>query len=182
MSTASRYQPHYRVSDYLQWEGDWELWFGTAVAMVPSPFAPHERAVTKLTYQIESSLLRHECDCRVYAGLDWIVQDDTVVRPDVMVVCGEQPEKHLERPPALAIEVLSDSTRSKDCHAKRMLYEEYGVACYLIVDVDAKSIQWLQRDADGKYQDQSSQIKADTFSVTLPDGCQVGFSRELTFQ
>ena len=99
MSTAPRYEPHYSVSDYLQWEGEWELWNGTAVAMSPSPLGPHERAAAKLVFQIESCLQAQGCACATYAGLDWIVSDDTVVRPDVMVVCGSQPGRHLERPP-----------------------------------------------------------------------------------
>ncbi len=48
MSTVRKYQPHYTVEDYRQWKGDWELWYGTAVAMSPSPFGPHERAVSAL--------------------------------------------------------------------------------------------------------------------------------------
>ena len=30
MSTAPRYQPRYTFADSCQWEGDWELWNGTA--------------------------------------------------------------------------------------------------------------------------------------------------------
>ena len=106
MSTARKYQPHYTVEDYRQWVGDWELWYGTAVAMSPSPFGPHERAVTALTCQIQNSIRTKFCDCCVYAGLDWIVQSDTVVRPDVMVVCGDQPERHLEKTPMLTIKLI----------------------------------------------------------------------------
>ncbi len=116
MSPAPRYQPHYSVADYLQWEGDWELWDGVAVAMSPSPLGPHDRAAAKLVFQIESCLRAQGCSCATYAGLDWIVSDDTVVRPDVMVVCGDQPGRCLERPPALAIEILSDATVEKDRH------------------------------------------------------------------
>ena len=56
MSTARRYRPHYLVADYQQWEGHWELWFGTAVAMAPAPFGPHERAVSEISFQIQSSV------------------------------------------------------------------------------------------------------------------------------
>lgn len=182
MSTAPRYQPRYTFSDYCQWEGDWELWNGTAVAMSPSPLGPHERAVAKLVFQIESSLQRHACRCATYAGLDWIVQDDTVVRPDVMVVCGSQPGRHLDRPPALAIEVLSDSTAEKDRTAKRALYESTGVSQYLLVDPVTKTIQWLALGADGCYGDRSAELLAsDRFEVTLPDGCRIEFDRQTTF-
>ena len=146
MSTAPRYEPHYSVSDYLQWEGEWELWNGTAVAMSPSPLGPHERAAAKLVFQIESCLQAQGCTCATYAGLDWIVSDDTVVRPDVMVVCGSQPGRHLERPPALAIEILGDATADKDRTAKRRLYELTGVGHYLLVDPIVKTIEWLELD------------------------------------
>ena len=58
MSSAPRYLPHYSVADYLSWEGDWELWNGTAVAMSPSPLGPHERAAAKLVFHIEAEMPR----------------------------------------------------------------------------------------------------------------------------
>lgn len=182
MSTAPRYEPHYSVADYLQWEGDWELWSGTAVAMSPSPLGPHERAAAKLVFQIESCLQASGCPCASYAGLDWIVTDDTVVRPDVMVVCGSQPGRHLERPPELAIEILSDATAEKDRTAKRRLYELAGVGHYLLVDPLAMTIEWLALGADGTYHDRSADIaEAERFSLTLPDGCRIDVDRRITF-
>jgi Uma2 family endonuclease len=182
MFTAPRYEPHYSVADYLQWEGDWELWNGTAVAMSPSPLGPHERAAAKLVFQIESCLQAQGCSCATYAGLDWIVSDDTVVRPDVMVVCGGQPGRHLERPPALAIEILSDATAEKDRTAKRILYERAGVGHYLLVDPVKKTIEWLELGDQGIFLDRSGDIAlAKNFSLTLADGCQIDVDRQITF-
>lgn len=87
--------------------------------MSPSPLGPHERVVAKLVFQIEAARREQQCDCASYAGLDWVVEDDTVVRPDVMIVCGRQPGCYLERPPMLASEVLSDSRTEKDLTVKR---------------------------------------------------------------
>lgn len=182
MSSAPRDQPRYSFADYARWEGEWELWDGTAVAMSPSPLGPHERAVAKLVFQIESCLQRHACPCATYAGLDWIVRDDTVVRPDVMIVCGSQPGRYLERPPMLAIEVLSDATAEKDRSAKRSLYESMGVAHYLLVDPAAKTIEWLLLGDDGRYvEGAAASVTADRFSVPLTDGCQIDFDRRITF-
>jgi len=182
MATAPRYEPHYSVADYLQWEGDWELWNGTAVAMSPSPLGPHERAAAKLVFQIESCLQAQGCLCATYAGLDWIVSEDTVVRPDVMVVCGGQPGRHLERPPALAIEILSDATAEKDRTAKRILYERAGVGHYLLVDPVKKTIEWLELGDQGSFLDHSGDIaSAKNFSLTLADGCQIDVDRQITF-
>lgn len=182
MSTAPKYQPHYTLADYELWEGDWELWYGTAVAMSPAPFESHEFAVSALSYQIHHSILEGHCRCAVYTGLDWYVSDDTVVRPDVMLVCGRRPSKRLERPPSLTIEILSKSTAHKDRTAKRDLYESQGVEHYLLVDVDEQSLCWLALQADGKYADVSDQIPADgKFDITLRDGCVLHFNREQAF-
>lgn len=143
MSTAPRYVPHYTVDDYAQWKGDWELIDGVAIAMTPSPFGPHERVVSELARQIGNELIRNGCPCRVYTNLDWIVSSDTVVRPDVMVVCGEQPPRHLERPPTIAVEVLSDATRHQDLTAKRDVYRENHVQHYLVLDPDQRTIEWM---------------------------------------
>lgn len=134
MSTAPRFIPHYTLEDYQHWEGDWELIDGVPISMSPSPFGPHERVITELSRQISNQLLEKECNCRVYTNLDWIISNDTVIRPDLMVVCGDQPERHLERAPELMVEVLSDSTRSRDLTAKRALAHENGVPHYLIID------------------------------------------------
>ncbi len=183
MSTARRYQPHYTVDDLQLWEGDWELWFGTAVSMSPSPFGPHERIITKLIGQIERSFENHQCSkCSAYAGLDWIVQQDTVVRPDVMIVCGEQPVRHLERPPALTIEVLSPSTAKKDLEAKRELYESQKVEHYFIINPDDQSVRWLTLGNDEKFTDATSQIASGrSCQTTLTSGCVIDFDFEKVF-
>ncbi len=181
MSTVRKYLPHYTVEDYRQWKGDWELWYGTAVAMSPSPFGPHERAVSALSYQIQNSIHQGQCNCAVYTGLDWIVQSDTVVRPDVMVVRDGQPERHLEKVPMLTVEILSDSTADKDRHAKRELYANNHVKHYLIADATDKTIQWLELQSEGKYEDVSTRIINGQFSVSLEDGCDIQFECKSAF-
>lgn len=168
MSSAARYKPHYTYGDYLQWEGDWELWFGTAVAMTPSPFGPHERVVTQLVRQLSNALATNCPRCRVYAGLDWVVAEDTVVRPDAMVVCGEQPERHLDRPPALAAEVLSPSTAERDRRYKAALYAQFGVPLYLILDPQAATLEIFEL-VEGAYRAMDPANPA----LLLDDGCEV---------
>ena len=146
MSTQPRYLTNYTIADYRRWEGRWELIDGIAVAMTPSPFAPHERIVSRLARLIGNQLDSMGCGCEVYTGLDWVVSDHTVVRPDLMVVCGDQPETHLQRPPDLVVEVLSEATRGRDLVVKRALYLELGVAEYWIVDPDRRTIEFCRRD------------------------------------
>jgi Uma2 family endonuclease len=140
MSTSRHFETHYTDDDYVQWEGKWELLSGTAVAMTPSPIESHENVVTQLSYQIVDQIKKNNCDCRVYTNLDWKVSNDTVVRPDLMVVCGARAEKHLERAPSLAIEVLSPSTATTDRSYKYELYEREGVKHYLLVDSSTRTV------------------------------------------
>lgn len=133
MSIAPRHIPHYTVDDYQHWEGDWELIDGVPISMNPSPFGVHERIVTRLAFQIRTGLQTSGCDCEVYTNLDWIVSRDTVIRPDIMVICGNQPDRHLEKPPSFIAEVLSPSTEVSDRKAKRSIVQQFGVPNYLII-------------------------------------------------
>jgi len=86
MSIAPKYLPSYTIDDYQKWEGNWELIDGVPLAM-SSPFAPHARIVTRLARMIGNAIENQKCQCEVYTNLDWIVAKDTVIRPDLMVVC-----------------------------------------------------------------------------------------------
>ena len=112
MSSASRYCPHYTIEDYRQWEGDWELWHGTAVAMTPSPFGRHGGLLMRLGTALTNAIDHARCSASVLAEIDWIISEDTVVRPDISVICGPPPEGHIESAPAMVVEVLSESTRN----------------------------------------------------------------------
>ena len=79
------------------------------------------------------------CSCETYYELDWIVNDNTVVRPDCMVVCGDFKEDFLTFPPQLILEISSPNTRLRDRNTKFSLYEMYGVKYYLIADCDKKN-------------------------------------------
>jgi Uma2 family endonuclease len=147
MSASPKYLPHYTYADYASWQGDWELWHGVPVAMTPSPFGRHQWIAGEISYQFQNSLRRECQDCFVLMETDWIVADDTVVRPDVVIVCGEFPERHIMVPPRLIVEILSPSTEEKDRTAKRDLYASQAVEYYLIVDPTAKRIEAFQRDA-----------------------------------
>src|SRR6056297_974137 len=152
MSSAARFAPHYTLDDYRLWKGDWELWDGIAIAMTPSPFGTHQAVLVGLVSELRAELRDRGCEATALVELDWIVSNDTVVRPDVSLVCGPAPEKHLEQPPTLVAEILSSSTRQNDLTYKRELYQSQGVRTYLIVDPDTRTIQQLTLSSDGTYE------------------------------
>ena len=164
--------PRYRVEDYLGWKGDWELWNGIAIAMTPSPFGKHQRIVTRISHcfmnAIESAAPRCR-ECEVFAELDWIVDTETVVRPDVVIVCGEPVDGHLTRAPAVAVEVQSPSTATNDRNFKFKLYEQQGVSNYILIDPD-KQVLESYRLLDGVYELVSS-VENQPIDLTLHHSC-----------
>jgi Uma2 family endonuclease len=63
------------------------------------------------------------------------LSDHDVVEPDLFVVCdpGQVKRLHIEGPPALIVEVLSDSTLRHDRVTKFRLYEQAGVKEYWLI-------------------------------------------------
>ncbi len=177
MTAAKKFIPQHSLDDYFHWEGDWELWNGIPVAMSPSPFGQHQALATKLARILGNEIDKCHCHATVMNEIDWIVSDDTVVRPDVLVLCGDVPERHVESTPALVAEVLSPSTAERDRTFKRELYERQGVGVYLIVDPEAFTLESYQRDVTGQWQYQI----VDTIDVSLCDDCEVHLSRTSLF-
>jgi Uma2 family endonuclease len=105
----------------------------------PTPWVIHQRAVGKLIL-----LLDRSCpdELEAFLGpLDVDVAEDTLLRPDVLVVRGDRLGEHdLSGMPELVVEVSSPSTRLFDLLLKRSRYEEAGCPSYWVVDPEAPSI------------------------------------------
>ena len=142
----------YTFKDYKMWEGDWELIKGHPQAMSPSPSKNHNRYPGKF-FRLAGNLLEQlntPCECEIFYEIDWIVDDNTVVRPDVMIVCGDNSDDYQKYPPTLILEASSPSTRMKDRNTKYNLYEMCGVKYYIIADPEKKSVEVFEL-IDNKY-------------------------------
>lgn len=151
---ALTYIPRYTVKDYNLWEGDWELIDGLPYAMSPSPIGKHQFLVAELLYQLMNDFKKKAdaCGgCRAVSDLDWIVDDSTVLRPDIAVICKATGD-FITSPPALIIEIISPSTALKDRQIKFEIYQEQGVGYYIIADPQMKTFQIFQLTA-GKYEE-----------------------------
>lgn len=130
--------------DYLAWRDDvrYELIDGIAYAMSPAPSVSHQEIVVELTRQIGDALDDAPCrvlivpvDVRLPRGDEADEAIDTVVQPDVLVVCdsGKIDERGVRGAPDWVIEVLSPATAAHDQVKKRDLYERAGVREYWLV-------------------------------------------------
>lgn len=147
---AVRILPHYTYNDYLHWEGKWEVIEGIPYAMSPAPVPEHQRIASNLV--IEFGVPLKNCTkCKVYQPIDYILADDTIVQPDLLIVCKPIVKKFLDFPPTLVVEILSPATALKDRHTKFGLYESQKIPYYLIVDPATKEAE-VYVFTEGKYQ------------------------------
>ena len=141
MGLAEKYPVRYTVQDYLRWQGDWELIEGSPYAMA-SPRPINQYILVRLS-QMLANLFDNMRDCNrcvAFAELDWYVSFDTVIRPDLMVLCGEIPER-VESPPQMVVEIVSPSSRQMDEGLKFELCEMQGVKYFVLVYPDEKMVK-----------------------------------------
>jgi Uma2 family endonuclease len=142
--------PHYTYDDYVQWEGRWELIYGVAHAMSPSPGISHQSISQHIASQLDRALENCQ-ECHALLPVDWKIDEETTVQPDNLVICGElEKTAYLSKTPVLIFEILSKSTAHKDRTTKFKLYEQEGVRHYVIVD-PIESIAKVYRLQDGRY-------------------------------
>ncbi len=125
------YLPHYTLEDWRRWAGDWELIEGVPYAMAPSPTVTHQAVGSALVAQLFGQL--GACPrCQVVYETDWEVNEDTVLRPDCMVLCDQRGER-VHKPPRLMLEIVSASTAARDEHLKFGIAEREGVPYFVLV-------------------------------------------------
>ena len=138
--------------------------------MTPSPFGRHQYCSLKIARSLLDAIEGENGPAVVLQEIDWVISDDTVVRPDVLVVCGGIPERHVTEAPAVVVEVISPSTADKDRNDKLRLYEENGIEYYLIVDPHDNVLTAHGRN------EQSSFVRVepvDTLEFTICKNCHI---------
>jgi Uma2 family endonuclease len=160
-SISSR--PRFTYGDYVRWQGDerWELVAGEAHLMSPAPSRRHQEVVVGLLEQIARTLRDSRCrvyvapfDVRLPRGAEDDADIDTVVQPDLAVICDETKldEAGCRGAPDWILEVLSPATAARDRVQKRDLYERHGVREYWLVDPDGATWTAYRLDpASGRF-------------------------------
>ena len=101
-------------------------------------------------------------DCDVYAapfdvrlpvGFKADNYVDTVVQPDISVICDHQKldSRGCVGSPDLIVEILSPATAAKDLKVKRALYEKHGVPEYWLIHPTDKVVMSYHLGEDGQY-------------------------------
>jgi len=140
---------YYTYDDYLQWEGNWELIYGYPMMMAPSPMKNHQIIASSILVELANNI--EDCqECIAISEQDWKICDDTIVKPDVVMVCNEPIEgNYITKPPKIIVEVISKSTARRDEKTKFELYQKEKVLYYIIVypnDLKAKVYKLNQKE------------------------------------
>jgi len=126
---------HYTYDDYKLWKGDWELIEGVPFAMSPAPMKKHQSLAAKIISQFDKQL--EDCFmCEVLGEVDYKINDETVLRPDIVLTCNETSETYLTKAPEIIVEIISKSTAKRDEVYKFDIYEKEKVKYYIIVYPD----------------------------------------------
>ena len=149
------YIENYTKDDYNLWKGDWELIYGQPYAMAPSPMFGHQYTSMKISRQLDIQL--DNCkNCYALFETDVEFSDDTILRPDCMVICYEPIDK-ITKAPEIVFEVISKSTAKRDETIKFEVYQEEGVKYYILAYCDNKKAK-VYKLHEGRY------IKVSDFS------------------
>jgi Uma2 family endonuclease len=155
----------YTYADYLTWlDGKTrELIHGAIKIMSPAPRLKHVEVSSNITWYLQTVVRKNKGGCKVFSapfdvrfpkqGETADNKIDTVVQPDICVICdlSKLDPRGCCGAPDMIVEVLSPSTTKKDVTEKFSLYEESGVKEYWIVHPKDEAITVYLLKEDGKY-------------------------------
>lgn len=152
---------HHTYADYLTWpEGvRYELLDGVAYLMAPGPTLDHQEIAGDIYRQLANALDGNPCrpfiapvDVRLPKAQEADNLIDTVVQPDVLVVCdaAKLDRRGVRGAPDFVVEVLSPGTASHDHVRKRRIYELAGVREYWLVHPIDRMVT-VYRLVEGEY-------------------------------
>lgn len=147
-------QGRYTIEDYydLPEERRVELIDGVLYDM-SSPTFVHQQIAGEIYLQISNFVRKNKGQCLpVISPIDVRLDCDnkTMVQPDVLILCDKSKIQKwgIMGAPDFVLEILSPSTKRKDCIKKLDKYMEAGVREYWIIDPSQKKliIYWFEQE------------------------------------
>jgi len=169
----------YTYADYLEWEGPqrYQLIDGEVFEMA-SPSVEHQGILMELSNQFYNWLRGKPCqvfaaplDVRLFPEED--NSDDTVVQPDLLVVCDKDKlgKGSVNGAPDLAVEIVSPSNSHRELFIKFQYYLEAGIREYWVIDPEEKKVQ-VHIYENGHYLS-TGYKNNDRISVTVLPGLEI---------
>lgn len=101
-----------------------------------SPSEIHQDISGEIFGELRDYIKKNKGGCKLFhAAFDVKLSDDTIVQPDILIVCDKNKlDGHkCNGAPDFVVEITSESNWTNDYHRKFTLYQKYGIREYWIV-------------------------------------------------
>ncbi len=178
---------NYTYADMLCWDEQehMELIQGMPV-MTAGASRDHQFISGRMFAQLSRYLDGKKCevyyapfDVRLFESEEDRPEDvDTVVEPDLLVVCdpSKLDQSGCRGAPDMIVEILSPSTRARDRLEKFKLYQEAGVREYWIVSPEEKTVQVFLLAPNGLFVPHAFYEKTEQARVNVLESCHIDLS------
>jgi len=172
----------YTYADYITWGEDvrCELIDGIVYDMSPAPGPMHQSISGDLHTQLNNFF--EGKPCKVFHApfdvrLDPTGADDTVVQPDILIICDRSiiTKAGCSGAPDMVIEILSPSNATKDMMLKNAKYQQAGVREIWMIDPVDKVVN-IHYSEDRAYKS-IHYLNPDIVPVKIFEGCSVDMAR-----
>ncbi len=154
----------YTYADYLTWQFQEriELIKGRIFRMSPAPNLRHQTIAREILLEVGFFLRKRPCqvfhapfDVRLPLPLDEASSDkiDTVVQPDIVVVCDENKldKQGCNGAPDVVMEILSPGNTNKEMKDKWNIYQFAKIPEYWLIDPEHEFVIIYTINEEGKY-------------------------------
>ena len=122
------------------------------LSVTPAPTPQHQIISINLVRALIQHVPAVAPGMLLYAPLDVILADTTIVQPDVVYLAPDRlhriSRRGIEGPPTLAVEILSPSTRTIDRVTKHHLYARYRVPQLWLIDPETRVVEAFTLQTD----------------------------------
>ena len=164
----------YTCAEIESWDTDerFELIDGVIYVMA-SPSRAHQKISGSLFYQLYNFLKGKTCEVYSAPFAVYLDKNDTLVQPDIVVVCDKSKltDSGCDGAPDLIVEILSPSTSRHDKVTKLNRYLQAGVREYWIVDTEAKTV--MVHILENEKYIAHAYDHTSTIPVNVLEGCEI---------
>jgi len=174
---------YYTYKDYMSWKFQErvELFLGRIFKMSPSPSVRHQQLSRNLMYAFESYFRKNKCQL-FSAPFDVRLpvskkkgKNDTVVQPDILVICDESKldEQGCNGAPDIVIEILSPGNSHREMKDKFDLYEASFIPEYWIVDPEHEDVVVYSLNEQNQYVGSRPYVSNDILRSSFLEGLEI---------
>ncbi|WP_308364699.1 MULTISPECIES: Uma2 family endonuclease [unclassified Microbulbifer] len=180
MALQQRDCQHHTYADYLTWPEDvrYELIDGTAYLMSPAPSRQHQEVALEMARQVANTLEGKPCrpyiapfDVRLPKSDEADDLVDTVVQPDLLVVCDatKLDDRGLRGAPDWVVEVLTPATAGHDQTRKLAAYERARVPEVWLIHPADRVLTIYRLQGEGYGRPDIRELEGQTPAAAVPD-------------